>query len=386
MIYLPTLLSVAGFVSGGFILSRILKRNDIADGMWGLGFIAVALSEVAFASGPTLLRTKVVTAMVLIWGLRLSLYLWTRLFGKSEDARYANWRSRWGASEPWRAFLQVFLLQGILLGLISMPIGIIAQAPAVSLSGWCFLGLSLFIGGLVIEVVADAQMVQFKREPTNLGRPLTSGFWGHCRHPNYLGEILIWWGIFLMGVDLPGGMIGIISPLILTFLLTRVSGVPMLDKLLKKRGQPFEEYVRTVPALIPVRWNVVLRFFALVLSLVVLDAIWLGGIMKPFYLDQTAQVARIRDGGWDVVGWAAVQVYLFLALGLFLFSLQGAANRLEAGFRGALLGLVIYGVYETTNIALVRDWPLEMALVDIAWGAVLCGTTAYVVGPSRDRA
>ncbi|MDC0255845.1 DUF2177 family protein, partial [Bacteriovoracales bacterium] len=276
-------------------------------------------------------------------------------------------------NEPFDAFLRVFFLQGLLLCIVSLtlPMGLRNQSE---IGPFDFLGLSLFIIGFLFESVADFQLSQFKKDTQNEGKILSSGVWSLCRHPNYFGETLIWWGFFFFAVP---SIWTIISPLLMTFLLLKVSGVTMLEKVLKNKGEAFDLYVKTTPSFLPFKG---LSFLKAVISVLVLDMIWLGYAFNSFYVNQAKSVARIInvDGklGFDTLYWAAGFVYFFIPLGITYFACFSSKTRSMAFFKGALLGLIMYTVYEFTNLALIKNWPLEMALLDILWGPILCGLSA----------
>lgn len=372
------LIGISAFVLIGYLLSRLLKRNDIADTLWGLGFITVALLH--STQIPTLtFRAKLVLVLVLLWGLRLSIHLGIRSFSHSrEDIRYANWRRDWGTQEPLYAFLKVFLLQGIVLGIVSLPLPILLHSPSSEITPYDFLGLCLFVIGFLFEAIADTELMLFKHDPKNKGRVMDRGLWNLSRHPNYFGEILIWWGFFFLAVSVSGGIWTIVSPLLITYLLLQVSGVPMLEKVMQSKGEAFSHYVKNTPSLLPFGLQDVKSFVLIILSLSLLDFVWLGLIMNRFYIQETLTVARIVDGSWDVLYWPAIGVYVFMALGLKTLVITPSQSRTQALFRGAILGLTIYAVYDFTNLSLVKDWPLQMSLIDIAWGSILCGVTSAI--------
>lgn len=377
MITLETLLCLAGFIFGGFTVSRILRRNDVADFFWGLGFVSLAVVH-SVQSEHFGLRAKVVLGLVVFWGVRLALYTGFRMLGKKEDQRYANWRISWGKSEPLRAFFQVFLLQGTILGVIALPVIWVLRMDASEISGWDFLGLALVLTGLCFEVIADFQMRDFKKSSQNHGKIMSQGLWSYSRHPNYFGEILIWWGFFFMALNLPGAFLTLVSPLLITFLLLRVSGVTLLEMIMKEKGPAFEAYLKTTPTILPLSGRDILVFFIIIGVLVLLDALWLGVLMKDYYSAQLQTLGRIQGGNWDPVLWAAGGVYLAIALGVQFFAVRGAQGKWDAAFKGGILGLSMYAVYELTNISLVRNWPLGMAWVDVLWGVVLCSVAGLV--------
>jgi steroid 5-alpha reductase family enzyme len=236
-----------------FIFSLIAKRNDVADIAWGLGFILIVL----FLSlvHPTNAHSRAAYTLVIIWGIRLAVHIGRRNSQKKEDFRYAKWRNEWGNTFFWRSFVQVYLLQGFFMFIIASPLYELAEA-SYSLkqfdSIWEFpflFWIALWLLGFLWQAIADYQLVQFKkrRQP---GEIMTTGLWKFSRHPNYFGEILMWWAIWLMTGFPDFGLWAIISPLTITFLLAKVSGIPMLEA--KYKGNPaFEAYKQSTPDLIP---------------------------------------------------------------------------------------------------------------------------------------
>jgi len=237
------------YMTGWFIAAQIRGRNDIADVAWGLGFILVAaISLVAGdANSP---RGLLVSGLVLIWGLRLAFHIHARNRGKGEDPRYRTWREEWGKWFVLRSFLQVFMLQGFLLLLVAVPIVFANTAPAGPLGWLDLLGLVIWLYGFGFEAVGDWQLLKFIRDPNNKGKLMTSGLWRYTRHPNYFGEVTLWWGIWLMTLALPGGWLTIVGPLTITFLILKVSGIPMLEKQYEDRAD-FQEYKRHTSAFFP---------------------------------------------------------------------------------------------------------------------------------------
>lgn len=365
------------FIFTGYLLSRVFKRNDVADVMWGLGFLIIALlqSWAGIQEGGLNFKSNFFLFLLTVWSLRLSGHLFWRLKNTSEDPRYAAWRKDWGKREPIAAFFKVFVLQGILMAAISYPVSLAIRQSGEVLP-LDFLGLCLFLFGFIFETTADAQLSAFKNDSSNKGKVLKTGVWGLSRHPNYFGEILIWWGLYLFAAPLPGGLIAALSPLLLTFLIIKVSGVAMLEKSMAKKGKEYQDYAASVPALLPLTKRR-LWIFAKALGIVLLlDGLWLGVGMSGFYVEQTKHLARVSGGGFEALFWAAALVYFFIPFGVSFFAASTAKTRIEAGFKGALFGLALYAVYDFTNLALIKDWPYEMSLVDIPWGAALCCAAA----------
>jgi steroid 5-alpha reductase family enzyme len=248
-VFIITAVSIMVYMIGWFIAARIRGRNDIADVAWGLGFILVAGVSLV-AAGVYPLRGLLVSGLVLVWGVRLALHIHSRNRGRGEDSRYRKWREEWGRWFVLRSFLQVFMLQGILLLLVAMPIIFVNQAPAEPLGWLDLLGLAIWLYGFGFEAIGDWQLLQFTRNPANKGKLMTSGLWRYTRHPNYFGEVTLWWGIWLMVLTLSGGWLTVIGPLTITFLILKVSGIPMLEKPYEERAD-FQEYQRHTSAFFP---------------------------------------------------------------------------------------------------------------------------------------
>ena len=232
-----------------FVLSLIKKRNDVADTAWGLGF--VLLAWVSFYLGQAQgARGLLVGLLVSIWGIRLAWHIHRRNKGKTEDYRYAKWREEWGKWFYLRSYGQVYLLQGALLFLIVLPILFINTSAGQDLGVLDFVGLAVWILGFVFESVGDAQLARFIKDPTNKGKLMQSGLWRYTRHPNYFGEVLMWWGLWIIALSVPNGLYGIIGPLTITFLILKVSGIPMLEKKMEENPE-FAEYKKHTSIFFP---------------------------------------------------------------------------------------------------------------------------------------
>lgn len=226
----------------------IFKRNDLADVAWGLGFPLAAWSATPADAD---LRQKVVLIFLSLWGVRLFLHIGLRTFShKNEDIRYANWRKEWGKTWWWRSYLQVFTLQPLIMCLCLSPVLVILSSPPEAPGALFYLGTFLWVLGFFFEAVGDEQLRQFKRNPANKGKLMTTGLWSWSRHPNYFGEVTLWWGVWLMAVELPVSLWTAIAPITLTFLILRVSGVTMLESVMGRRPG-YEDYVKRTSAFIP---------------------------------------------------------------------------------------------------------------------------------------
>lgn len=242
-------LLILGMMTAMYLIAQWKKDNSIVDVFWGLGFCFIALAGFAFSEDRGA-GAWCMLIMVVVWGLRLSFYIGGRNLGKPEDFRYVQWRKEWGKHAWWRAYFQVFLLQGFFMFIVSLPIIHVMSFEDDGLHWSDYLGIALWFIGFLTEAIADGQMKRFKARPGTQGQLIEEGLWAISRHPNYLGEILLWWGIFLVALGAPSWHISLISPLVITWLLSSVSGVPMLEKKYEGRAD-FEAYKRRVPALFP---------------------------------------------------------------------------------------------------------------------------------------
>ncbi len=232
-----------------FVISLLKKRNDVADSAWGLGFVVVAWVAY-FLSEETSLRGLVVNSLVTVWGVRLAWHIYRRNKGKSEDYRYLAWRQEWGKWFYLRSYAQVYLLQGALLYCIALPVMFINRSAGQPLGVLDVLAIGIWLVGFLFEAVGDAQLARFISNPLNKGKIIQSGLWGYSRHPNYFGEVTQWWGIGLSALAVPGGMLGIVGPLMITFLILKVSGVPLLEKKMAEKPE-FAEYKKRVSMFFP---------------------------------------------------------------------------------------------------------------------------------------
>lgn len=246
---LSTAAAVFVYMTCVFVLALLKKDNSIVDVAWGIGFILVALLTFFLEPGFTW-RHILVTGLVCIWGIRLALYIYFRNKGRGEDFRYARWRKEWGKFFVLRSYLQVFMLQGILLLIVSYPVLLVNRSEIDRFTFWDAVGIGVWSIGFFFEAAGDYQLSQFKKNPGNKGKIMTRGLWSFTRHPNYFGEATLWWGIFLIALPVRNGWTAVVGPALITFLLLRVSGVTMLEKKYAK-NQEFLDYARRTSPFIP---------------------------------------------------------------------------------------------------------------------------------------
>ena len=213
-----------------YVIASVGKNASIIDTFWGLGFVVISTFLLARNEDLSSLQI-LVHILVSLWGIRLALHVFTRNLGRGEDWRYAQWRKDWGKTYPWRSYLQIFMLQGLLMLLIAAPLFISYQASGDSrLSVWASVGVLIWSIGFFFETIGDYQLRQFIKDKKTKGKIMKYGVWKYTRHPNYFGEVTQWWGLLIVIAGQPNWWTGIISPLIITYLLLKVSGIPMLEK------------------------------------------------------------------------------------------------------------------------------------------------------------
>jgi steroid 5-alpha reductase family enzyme len=232
-----------------FLISMIKKRNDVADIAWGLGFVLLSWTSF-FLSGEQSIRALAVNILISVWGVRLATHIFSRNRNKSEDYRYLEWRKEWGRYFYIRSFLQVYMLQGLLLFLIVFPALLTNYSFSSLLTPMDYVAFSIWLLGFLFESIGDKQLADFIKDPSNTGKIMQSGLWKYTRHPNYFGEVTQWWGIWLFSVAASQSYIGIIGPATITVLILFVSGIPLLEK--KYIGNTdFEEYKKRTSMFFP---------------------------------------------------------------------------------------------------------------------------------------
>lgn len=243
-------LVIWAYMTAIWIASLVKKNASIVDIFWGLGFVITGWVYFALTDG-FVGRKVLLMAMVTVWGLRLSGYILWRNWGKGEDFRYRKWREEAGADFWWKSYFRVFLTQGVLMWLISAPL-LAAQhgaAPA-RITFLDDLGLFVWVIGFYFEAVGDFQLARFKADPANRGKVMDRGVWRYTRHPNYFGDSAQWWGYYLIALA-AGGWWTVFSPILMTLLLLRVSGVALLEKTLVETKPQYREYVERTSAFLP---------------------------------------------------------------------------------------------------------------------------------------
>lgn len=232
-----------------FVIGISKADNGIMDIAWGLGFCFIALYTFIHYADINF-RQLLITLFTFLWGIRLALHIHNRSKNKAEDFRYANWRKQWGKWFVLRSFFQVYLLQGAIMILVALPIIAVNYQSTKPFCLVDVLGILLWLIGFYFEVKADKQLVTFKNDAKNKGKILQSGLWKYSRHPNYFGEVILWWGIFCLAFSAGWFWPAIISPVLITYLILKVSGVPMLEHKYKNNPK-YDEYILKTRAFWP---------------------------------------------------------------------------------------------------------------------------------------
>ena len=251
ILFTVNLSAVAVLMTAGWGISLVRRNAAIADALWGLGFVLVAWLTFFQADG-FFMRKLLLALMVTIWGLRLFVHIAGRSRGKGEDPRYAAWRAQYGQKFWLVSLYRVFLVQALFLWLIAIGVqyGQMAAQPAY-LTWLDAAGFLIWLSGLIIESVADYQLRDFLSAPENHGRVMDHGLWRYSRHPNYFGETLVWWGIFVMVLPAPLGFLTIVSPLVITYTLLRLTGVTLMEETEFSDNPEYQAYIRRTSAFVP---------------------------------------------------------------------------------------------------------------------------------------
>lgn len=234
-----------------WIVSVFLKDASIIDPFWGFGFVVLAFFY-QYLTGNYSDKSMLVVALVAIWGMRLSLYLLVRNAGHGEeDYRYQQFRKDFGPERYWWvSFFQVFLLQGVLMSLVAVPIIGIMVSPEGSITLLDYVAILIWLIGISFEVGGDYQLSVFKKNPKNKGKVLNTGFWKYTRHPNYFGDAAVWWSFGLFAI-ISGSYYTILGSLLMNILLLKISGVSLLEKSLKTSKPQYADYIERTNSFFP---------------------------------------------------------------------------------------------------------------------------------------
>lgn len=250
-LFLQAALIILFLVTLLWVWSVFIKNASIVDIFWGFGFVVVNTFYV-FMSGELNARKILVLVLVSIWGFRLSIYLAIRNIGKGEDFRYQEFRKNYGAKRYWWfSFFQTFLLQGVLIMIVSLPLlGINSSANSGNLKALDYIGIAVWLIGFTFEAGGDFQLARFKKDIANKGKVLNIGFWKYTRHPNYFGDSAVWWAYAIFSIA-AGSYWQIIGSIVMTLLIIKISGVALLEKTLNHTKPQYREYIQKTNSFFP---------------------------------------------------------------------------------------------------------------------------------------
>jgi steroid 5-alpha reductase family enzyme len=237
------------YLSIVWLIAQIIKNNSIIDIVYGSTYVVASIFALIFGA-PIDFRSILLVILVSIWGMRLSIYIFIRNHGQPEDFRYQEFRKNWGTHQALFAYFKVFILQGAIVYIICFPILYTNFTDGPTFQITDIIGTAIWILGFFFESLGDAQLRNFKKDPSNKGRVMNQGLWRYTRHPNYFGEATMWWGIYVIVSSIPNGIWMFFSPLLITTLLLKVSGVSLLEK--KYKGSPeYIDYQKSTSSFIP---------------------------------------------------------------------------------------------------------------------------------------
>jgi steroid 5-alpha reductase family enzyme len=249
---LPATALAALLVLGAtFLVALRVGRHAVVDVAWGLGFVAIALTAYVASTGDgDAGRRLLVVVMTTLWGLRLAAHIAWRSRGKGEDPRYAELMSRAEGSPAWYALRRIYLTQAAVMWFVSLPVQV-ASFQDVGLGVVAWIGVAVWMVGLFFETVGDWQLQRFRSDASKRGQVLDSGVWRYSRHPNYFGDACVWWGISLVAFSAWPGVLTVLSPVLMTWLLARGTGKPLLEKDIAERRPAYADYVRRTSGFFP---------------------------------------------------------------------------------------------------------------------------------------
>ncbi len=232
-----------------FLVGTLKKDNGVIDSFYGIGFVVVAWVSLLL-TGTYHMRQIIVTILVSIWGLRLCIHVTSRNWGKPEDFRYQKMRERFGDKVLIKSYLKIYLFQGLIILLVGFPVLYTNSNDNPDLSWLDFIGIGLWVVGFYFEAIGDYQLRKFLKTPNKTKKVMDQGLWKYTQHPNYFGEVTIWWAFFLMVLNVSFGFVTIFGPALITFMIIKVSGVRLLDKRYEGNDE-YADYKRRTSAFIP---------------------------------------------------------------------------------------------------------------------------------------
>ena len=373
----------AGLMFLLWLISLKLRDVSIVDVFWGLGFTVIALATFAM-TGQTTKRTVLLVTFTALWGVRLSIHLARRKFGTPEDRRYQAMRESIGPSFWIVSLFLIFGLQTIIMNIVALPIltGILDDSPLVWMNA---LGCVVWLVGFIFETVGDWQLSRFKANPANRGKILDTGLWRYTRHPNYFGDFMIWWGIYFVSLGHWTNSWTVVSPVLMSILLLRVSGVTLLERSLRERHGGYADYVAKTSSFFPwpprkdlpagagessrgsaQDWFALIIFLAICLGTAALGAAWTNLSVGDWYL-------TLNKPSWNPPKWLFGPVWTALYVCMAVSAWLVWRSKPSAQ---TWLPLLIFGVQLALNAIWsglffgLRDPGLACAEIVLLWLAI----------------
>ena len=246
-----TVLAAVVVLGVTFLVATRVGKHAVVDVAWGLGFVAIAAtSYVLSADLGEASRRLLMLVMTAVWGLRLAAHIAWRSRGHGEDPRYAALMSRAHGNRAWYALTRIYLTQAAMMWFISLPVQVaMFETPRLGVLAW--VGVVVWGTGVFFEALGDYQLQRFRSDPGSRGKVLDTGLWRYTRHPNYFGDACAWWGISLVAFSAWPGVLTVLSPVLMTWLLARGTGKPLLEKDIADRRPGYVDYVRRTSGFVP---------------------------------------------------------------------------------------------------------------------------------------
>ena len=246
-----TVLAVVVVLGATFVVALRLGRHAVVDVAWGLGFAAIAVAAFAASEGAgdgTVSGLALV--LTVLWGVRLAVHIGLRSRGHGEDPRYVELLAKAPGNPQLFALQRIYLTQGVVMWFVSLPVQVaMFEQGGANLATW--VGVAVWLVGFTFETVGDAQLTRFRNDPGSKGQVLDTGLWRFTRHPNYFGDDCVWWGLSLIAFSAWPGVLTILSPLAMTWLLAKGTGKPLLEKDMASRRPGYADYVRRTSGFVP---------------------------------------------------------------------------------------------------------------------------------------
>lgn len=252
------LLVNVGVMAAGFfvmwLVSIAMKDATLVDAYWGLGTVILAISTYVQVGGSD--RNNLLLGICALWGVRLAVYMTWRKLSEGPDRRYAKMMDRLKRDKNWgfatAVLISVILTQAPLQYLVSLPVQlgqIDGETTPLGMLAWAGVAVALF--GLVFECIADWQLTRFKKNPDNAGKVMQAGLWKYSRHPNYFGEALVWWGLYMVAAETSVGVWSVIGPAFLTWTLMKWSGAPTMENRMRRTKPDYADYIARTSGFVP---------------------------------------------------------------------------------------------------------------------------------------